>query len=316
MVKIAIVGTGIIGLTHIKSIKEAEGCTLVALCDINEESVKPLAEENGVPYFLDYKEIPEKVNCDAVILNLPHGLHCASTVFFLEAGINVLIEKPMANTLEECKMMLDAEKRSGKKLAVAHPQRYFHAIEKMHELASNPELGELCMVTGTRSINYFADWRPKWFFSKKASGGGIFMNFGAHELDKIQYITGRRVKKIMSSYGNLKNDYDIEGHAQVFGKLDNGASFALTFSGYSPAAYDEIFYFTNGAIRCIGSELVQINRGTGWEDIPVPTEPFNLTREITEFVKYVEGDKANIPDAEYGKDIIEAIEAAYANPID
>ena len=60
MIKIAIVGTGIIGLSHINAIKEIDGCELVCLCDINEDAVKPLAEENNVPYVLDYKEIPSK----------------------------------------------------------------------------------------------------------------------------------------------------------------------------------------------------------------------------------------------------------------
>ncbi len=311
MVKIAIVGTGIIGLTHIQAVKATEGCELVALCDIKEESVEPLAEEHGVPYFLDYHEIPKKIDCDAVILNLPHGLHCESTVFFLDAGINVLIEKPMANTKAECDRMIEAEKRSGKLLAVAHPQRYFEANEKMRELAASGELGEFCMMTGTRSTNYFADWRPRWFLSKKAAGGGIFMNYGAHELDRIQYVTGVRVSKIMSSYQNLVNDCDIEGHIQVFGEFDNGASFALTFSGYTPAPYEDVFYFTKGVIVNASNEELKVNRGKGWEIFPIKAESFNLNREIAEFVNFVNGEAANIPSSEYGRAIIAAIEDAY-----
>ncbi len=315
MVKLAIVGTGIIGLSHIEAIKATKGAELVALCDINEECVKKLAEEHNVPYFLDYHDIPGMVDCDAVILNLPHGLHCESTVFFLESGLNVFIEKPMANTKAECEKMLAAQKKSGKKLAVAHPQRYFEAIEKLHELAASGELGQFCMMTGARSVNYFADWRPKWFLSKKAAGGGIFMNYGAHELDKIQYITGGRVTKVYSNYQNFKNEYDIEGHAQVFGMLDNGGSFALTFSGYGPAVYDDIFYFTNGAMRSIGSETFEVNRGKGWEKFLSESDGKHMHREIEQFVKYISGEDANVPDAEYGRDIIAAIEEAYANPI-
>ena len=114
MLNIAIVGTGIIGLSHIAAIKTLDNCRLCALCDINESVVKPLAEENGVPYFLDYKDIPKSIQCDAVILNLPHGLHCESSVFFLENGIHVLVEKPMANTAEECEKMIEASRKTGK----------------------------------------------------------------------------------------------------------------------------------------------------------------------------------------------------------
>ena len=127
MIKIAVVGTGIIGLDHLKAIRKSDKLELVAICDINEEKVSALAEEYGVPYFLDYKEIPKKTDAEAVILNLPHGLHCESTVFFLEAGLHVLLEKPMANTVAECDTMMAAEKRSGKKLAIGHIQRFLKA---------------------------------------------------------------------------------------------------------------------------------------------------------------------------------------------
>ena len=60
MLKIAVVGTGIIGLDHLKAISKSDKLKLVAVCDINEEKVRALAEEYGVPYFLDYKEIPQK----------------------------------------------------------------------------------------------------------------------------------------------------------------------------------------------------------------------------------------------------------------
>ena len=316
MNKIAIVGTGIIGLSHIEALKQIEGYELACLCDINEAAVKPLAEENNVPYVLDYKEIPAKFDIDAVILNLPHSLHCESTVFFLDNGINVLIEKPMANTTEECEIMIEAAKRSGKKLAVAHIQRYFNAIAKMKEIFDSGVLGKFCMYTGCRSINYFNDSRPRWFLNKKLSGGGIFMNFGAHQLDKIQYITGQRVTEVFSNYGNYKNDFDVEGHAQLFGKLTDGASFSLTFSGYTPCEYNDIFYFTGGCMKAVGSAYIDVNYGTGWQRIEgITTDKKEMVRELIEFKKFLLGEEANIPDAEFGRDVIAAIEKTYNSSI-
>ena len=261
MINIAIVGTGIIGLSHINAIKKVEGCRLSALCDIKEDVVKPLAEECGVPYFLNYKDIPGNVECDAVILNLPHGLHCESTVFFLDKGIHVLLEKPMANTVEECEQMIAAEKRSGKKLAIAHPQRYFDAAMKIKKIYESGELGKLSMIVEQRSINYFLDSRPRWFLSKKLAGGGIVMNYGAHALDKIKSITGAKVTKICANCDNFANDFDVEGHAQVFGRLSGGASFTLAFSGYTGCEYFDLFYFTNGCMRANGSSTIEVLRG-------------------------------------------------------
>jgi len=316
MINIAIVGTGIIGLSHINAIKKVEGCRLTALCDVKEDVVKPLAEECGVPYFLNYKDIPGNVECDAVILNLPHGLHCESTVFFLDKGIHVLLEKPMANTVEECEQMIAAEKRSGKKLAIAHPQRYFDAAMKIKKIYESGELGKLSMIVEQRSINYFLDSRPRWFLSKKLAGGGIVMNYGAHALDKIKSITGAKVTKICANCDNFANDFDVEGHAQIFGKLDCGASFQITFSAYSPAVYENIYYFTKGAIRSAGSASLEINTGSGWvRDPECKTDSLQIQREIEQFVELLNGRPSTLPDAEYGKEIIGYIEQIYENQI-
>ena len=155
MIRFAVVGTGIIGRSHINALAKIDEAKLVALSDINEEAVSQLAKELGVPYFTDYRDIPKNVECDAVILNLPHGLHAESTIFFLNSGINVLIEKPMANTKEECEAMLDAAKKTGKQLSVAHPQRHFGAIAKIKEIFDSGKLGKFCMCTGQRSIDFF-----------------------------------------------------------------------------------------------------------------------------------------------------------------
>ena len=314
MIKIAIVGTGAIVGPHISAIKELDCCSLVALCDLNEERVRTLAEENGVPYFLDYKEIPEKVDCDAVILNLPHGLHAPVSVFFLERGINVLVEKPMANTASECDEMIAASKKSGAKLAVAHVQRYFKANMKIKEIVDSGELGTLCMYDEQRSINYFLPSRPAWFTNKKMAGGGIVMNYGAHAFDKIFYVTGAHPTFVNSSYANFINDRDVEGHAQIFAKFDNGVSATITLSGYSDVVYEAYYYFTKGALKLTSTSKLEMRREGEkvWTEVPDSNDGLAFVREIDEFCKYVRGEESNIPDGEYGKAIVKAIDALYA----
>jgi len=94
-------------------------------------------------------------------------VHCESTVFFLEQGIHVLVEKPMANTVEECERMIEAAKVHGCKLAVGHVMRYFDVISYVKEAIADGRFGKLCMVTNFRSVDYFAESRPRWFLNKK-----------------------------------------------------------------------------------------------------------------------------------------------------
>ena len=316
MFKIAIVGTGSIGLVHINAIAKLPECELVALCDLNEERVRDLAEKNNVPYFLNYKDIPSKVECDAVIINLPHGLHCESAIFFLDHGIHVLMEKPMANTVEECDRMIEAEKRSGKKLAIAHIQRFTRANQEIKKIIDSGELGRFCMFTEERSEDYFLPNRPAWFHSKKMAGGGVTMNYGAHAFDKLFYIMGdAELTDIHANCANYKNDHDIEGHVQIFTKFNNGISASISFSGYNFGSNEAMYYFTDGLLKLEHSNFLSIKRqgDKEWTEIPDLYDGENFVREINEFRKYAIGEKADIPTSEYGRKVISAIEKVFEN---
>ena len=172
MLKIAVVGTGIIGKEHLKAISRCAELELVAVCDVNEEAASALAGEYGVPYLLDYTKIPQETEAGAVLLNLPHFLHCEASIFFLEAGLHVFLEKPMAITAAECDKMIAAAEKAGKVLAVGHLQRFFKVNRLVKEYVDSGKLGRLFAINEIRSIGYFSPKRPKWFLSKKLAGGG------------------------------------------------------------------------------------------------------------------------------------------------
>ena len=280
---------------------------------INEERVKSYADKLGIPYFLNYRDIPAAVECDAVILNLPHGIHAEAAIFFLEAGINVLVEKPMANTVAECDAMIAAAEKSGKKLAIAHPQRFSKANIFVKNIIDSGELGRICMYNEQRSINYFDEKRPAWFTNKKMAGGGIVMNYGAHAFDRIFSLTGARPTEVFAGCDNFKNDKDVEGHSQIFAKFDNGMTASVTFSGYNTVLYEIVIYFSNGAIRIRGIN-VDVKRGDGkWETTEGLHDGQDFVRELDSFCKYVKGESSEIeiPDTAFGRSVIEAIQKAY-----
>ena len=313
MLRIAIVGTGIIAGLHIDAINKLENCTLVALCDLNKPKLDELCEKFSVPGYTDYKEMSEKEDFDAAILNLPHGLHADASIFFLESGRHVLVEKPMANTLEECDKMLESAKKSGKKLAVGHIQRFFRPNRVVKEYIENGILGKFCMYSEQRSINYFLPDRPAWFTNKKMAGGGIIMNYGAHAFDKLFYVCGKRPISITANTANLINDRDVEGHAQIFAQFEDGLSAVITFSGYSTVVYESYYYFTGGAIKINGVDSAYVLREgeKEWQPIDAKRTYDEFVTQLNEFVKYVNGEESEIADGIYSRDIIEAIEKCY-----
>ena len=216
----------------------------------------------------------------------------------------------MANTVEECQRMLDAAQRSGKKLAVAHVQRFMQANRKVKEVYQAGTLGDLCMITEYRTIDYFKPQRPKWFLDKKLSGGGIVMNYGAHALDKMSYIMESRPVLIQSSVGNLKNDCTIEGHAQIHIQFQNGVSANITFSGYSDAGYETVYYFTQGALKVVDGTKLYIRTDKTWESVELDTVA-SFSMQLDAFYNLVNGLPSESVTGEYGKDVIAAIEEIY-----
>lgn len=314
MFRIALIGTGKIAHTHIRAINNLENVEVAALCDVNEKVVKPLAEELGVPYFLDYHKMPGNVECDAVIINLPHFLHCESSIFFLENGINVLLEKPMANSVEECDKMIAAEKKSQKKLAIAHIMRFYNPIKKLKEFITSGELGKLCMVSDMRHEDYFVSSRPRWFLDKKLAGGGVTMNFGAHFFDKMFYLLDCYPTEISASCANMKEEFTVESQAQIFAKFPCGVSATFMVSGYQYIPQQSYYIFTDGALRTDGMEIsIKRSGDTEWTELESTYDVYSFAREIDSFIKYVNGEESDIPTSEYGREVIKAIEKVFEN---
>ena len=306
MFKIGIVGTGIIANYHKKAIAKNDEVTITAVCDIDIQKAESAAEGTNASVYTDYKEMAEKESLDCVILNLPHFLHRDVTVYFLNKGISVLVEKPMANTVAECEEMIEAARRTSAKFGIGHVQKYFDCYRMVKDIVAKNTLGKLCSITETRNIHYFTEVRPKWFLNKKLAGGGIVMNYCAHTMDKIFYATGLEVEDVHAFGNNFVSDDDVEATCQVLLKFKGGVTAALTYCGAKvPTQYDTHFYFTEGTVAISkGGDTMRIQR-LGQED---EVYDFNtgdiFERQIAELVKMLKGEENEIVTPETGKKVI------------
>ena len=310
-IRLGIVGAGKIAHDHAAAIEKNADCELCAVADVVAERASEFAK-NGAECFTDYKEMCEKVQLDAVILNLPHFLHCEVSKYFLGKGVNVLCEKPMANSVAECDEMIEAEKKSTAKLAIGHVQRYFRAYDIIREFCKSEELGKLTRITETRNIDYFPN-RAAWFLDKKLAGGGICMNYGAHSLDKIFYTTGMKVTDVFACMSNKLTDNDVEAGAQIMFKLEDGVSAMVNYCGcHVPGAYETVFYFTNGAVKTDYGSNVWIGRNGKYEQLPDdPDKRTFMARQLDEYVKFLRGEENKMVTPEYAREVIRVLEAAY-----
>jgi phthalate 4,5-cis-dihydrodiol dehydrogenase len=312
MINIGIIGAGIISRFHVHACENIDGARVTCVADIVHEKAAAFTDSFGIRAYSDYKEMISNEDLQAVIITLPHNLHKAAAVECCNRGINVLIEKPMAISKKECEEIIEAANANGVKLMVAHVQRYFPENIKAKEIIESKELGELTMIVDIRNNDYFSEDRPKWFLNPDMSGGGIFMNYGAHSLDKIIWITGSNVKSIEGKMGLFNEDYNVEGNAQAFLELENGATAVLSQHGYKGDTRNTTeFYCTKGVIKlCTGKEL-WVDRGEGFEEVILEDKEKVFENQLLDFLNAVKHGTDPEISGEYGLNIIKLIESFY-----
>ena len=312
MFKIGIVGAGAIGKSHKRAIMANEKCELTAVCDINEENAKVVAEETDARIYADYKEMAENEKLNAVIINLPHFLHKDVSIYFLERGFNVLVEKPMANTKAECEEMVAAAEKSGALLVVGHVQKYHDCYRVLRNMIKEGRFGKLCSVTEERNQDYFPN-RPAWFLDKKQSGGGIITNFGAHTLDKVMYTADLDIEDIYAVGNNFMTDHDVAASVQLLVKFSGGVSGAFTYCGtHIKSLYETNFYFTDGIAQIRnGQELwISENKGAFVQVEGLNTAAVLISAQLNELVNLLEGKETEIVMPDYSIQIVDALEKA------
>lgn len=208
-INLGIIGASSFANYHMDGIAECKNATVVAICDIDEERAKSMAEKYNIPsWCTDYHEILAREDIDAVTLPLPDQIHCQVTVDSLMAGKHVLCEKPMALNLDDCRKMIDAAKKSGKQLMVGQICRYTDAFIKAKQMVEDGEIGELFFVESEYAHDYsriggVGNWRvtPE----RHPIVGG-----GCHAVDLLRWIAGNPIE--VSSYSNHKvlKDWPIQ----------------------------------------------------------------------------------------------------------
>ena len=312
MISVGIIGAGIISKAHVKAIKGHGDSKIVAVADIVLERAQAIAEEWGANSYTDYLEMLDKEQLDIVIVNLPHALHEPCVLACAARKVNVLLEKPMSVSEESCKRMVAACEEAGVLLKVGHVQRYDPANRAAREIIESGELGELVMVHDMRSANYFVPSRPKWFLKKETAGGGIWINLGAHCLDKLCYLTGSTIASIAGQCTWLQEDVDVDGSAQAFVKTTSGVSGVISLCGYSVAPSNETqICLTKGSIRLVTSLSVTVHQNGETREVDISRFPSMFDAQWEDVVKSLECGKVIHNDGRYAGHIIRNIEALW-----
>ncbi|MBO9609434.1 MAG: Gfo/Idh/MocA family oxidoreductase [Paenibacillaceae bacterium] len=192
MTKIAIVGAGSRAY-HMFSgplTNELQGvAALVGICDTNPERARLMSEQcGGVPTFGDFDAMMERTKPDAVIVTTPDSLHDIFIIRALEAGCDVIAEKPMTTNAAKCRAILDAERRTGKKVIVTFNCRFMPYVVRVKELLREGAIGDVYGVTLEWSLDtrHGADYFRRWH-RRMENSGGLLVHKSTHHFDMVNW---------------------------------------------------------------------------------------------------------------------------------
>ncbi|NLC43046.1 MAG: Gfo/Idh/MocA family oxidoreductase [Clostridiales bacterium] len=310
-INLGIIGAGIIAHNHVEAAINTPGVKLLCIADIVSQKAESLAEKYNIKPYTNNREMLDNESLDAVIITLPVFLHCESVVEAANRGLHILVEKPMASTVEECNLMISEAKKNNVKLMVGHIQRYISSNMRAFEMIQEGTLGGLIMINERRYYNYFNDRRPAWCLKKETAGGGVIMNLGAHSIDKVLYMSQSRIKKVHGKVGFFATGTDVEGNGQLLLEMENGVSAVTTHYGYSKVAeYTTEYIFHDGIIKTTTNNIITIQAGDKrYDEELLKIDPFKL--QLEDFIKSIEEDKTPAISGEYGLEVIQAITSVY-----
>lgn len=232
--KSAVIGYGVVGKIHCEIISEIG--ELSAVCDLSVTELKNAQKlYKDTAFYTDYKKMIEEIKPDVVHICTPHYLHADMSVFALERGCNVLVEKPMCIRTEEIARIRKAVKASKKHFGVCHQNRYNgSSLFAKEYLKDKKILSAFATVVWNRDEMYYrsAAWRGKW----ATEGGGVLINQALHTLDLLIWFTGMP-EHITATIGNyhLNGITEVEDTASI---LFEGGVCPVCFYATTAAAFD------------------------------------------------------------------------------
>ncbi|QXI49839.1 MULTISPECIES: Gfo/Idh/MocA family protein [Pseudomonas] len=328
--RIALIGAGIMGRQHYRHLFTVPQARLCAVADPGSQA-ETFAAECGVPCFADHRRMLESARPEAVIVANPNNLHVATALDCIEAGIPVLVEKPVGVHLDEVRALVEASRRRNVPVLVGHHRRHNPLINQARQVITDGKLGRLINVTALWQLQ-----KPDSYFDtpwRREPGAGFLLTNLIHDLDLLRYLCGE-VEQVQAFTRNDVRGYANEDSAAVLLQFANGALGSLTGSdavaapwsweldsGESPVYPRQegqpcyLLAGTRGALS-----IPQLKRwhyaeaGAGWhtpllhseETIPAGEA---LTLQLQHFVRVARGEQAPLIDAADGGRTLALIEA-------
>lgn len=226
--RVAVIGVGSMGFNHLRVYSELEGVQVVGISDVSAERLELLKARFQVPTYSDYRKLIEEQKPDAVSITVPTSEHEQVATFALRAGVHLLVEKPIASTVEEGQRLIDLAQEVDRKLMVGHIIRFNPAIQELKARLEAGELGKIFQIFCRRAGPFPARIRDV----------GVVVDLAPHDVDIMRFLTGMDPLRV---FAETEQRIHTDHEDMLFGLLrfPHGITAALEINWLTPTKIRE-----------------------------------------------------------------------------
>ncbi|CAD5253847.1 MULTISPECIES: Gfo/Idh/MocA family protein [unclassified Imperialibacter] len=251
-IRVGVVGSGKAACMHADGIVNIKNASLVAVHSRSKERGEAFAGKYGAKAYQDIADMVAAEKLDMVTVCSPHPNHLEAVEAAMSEGSHVLVEKPLASTLEDCDAMIAASKKYGKKLGMVSQRRILPASQRIRKAIDAGKIGSpalgIAQLLGWRGEDYYKGdpWRGSW----EHEGGGVLVNQAPHQIDLLQWYMGGEMESLYGVWNNINHPYiEVDDTAVAIIKFKGGGIANLILSNsQKPGLYGKVhIHGSNGA---------------------------------------------------------------------
>jgi phthalate 4,5-cis-dihydrodiol dehydrogenase len=266
---IGIIGAGYFGEKHAEALASQPNARLVASNRTNAVALGEFTRRYGGRGYLDYQDLLDDKEVDAVVIATPHHLHTDIAVDAANAGKHILLEKPLAGNLEDCDRILNSARTNGIVFMAGMINHFIPAYSAVQQMLTSGKMGELVMAFDKTLKPWWAPNRREWHLNR-TTGGGMWMTIGVHGVDRLNWLTSSHVCTVSASIGTYFHDQSADDGGVAFLRYQNGVAGTVVTAGYREGTpeFETELICTQGLLKIDKSKGAFIGKNNSWTHLP------------------------------------------------
>ena len=321
-VRLAVIGAGAIRSRHAELVAAHVDCSLVGVCDV-DPGRGSIAAELGVPFYEDVEELLQRETPQGAIVATPNGDHASVAEICAQRSVHVLIEKPIADSIDAAHRIVELAEDAGILVLVGHHRRHSPFIQEARSIVKGGTLGKLVAVSMLWALLKPAEYYEVEWRRRRPGGGPTLINL-VHELDSLRFICGE-VRQVYAQSSSAARQLDVEDSLSISLSFEDGAVGSILAADATPSPWsyeaathenpyyfptDENCYYFLGSLGSLAFPRMELwryddNDKSGWQH-PMTKSTKTIARsdpmisQLEHFCRVITGVDKPIADARDG----------------